>query len=431
MADDKKSKGLDKPAGASKAAKADETEIHVIPDEFYGAPANRRPKSKPKKTAEQKKQVSGASKTPTDKKKSKTGLFIAIAAIVLLLGGGGVAAYFLFLADEGPVCGDGTCAQSETHDSCPEDCEPPPPECGNGECEESENHISCPEDCEPPPPVCGDGACDAEETFESCPEDCEPPPVVCGDGVCESNRGETYQDCPEDCEPPPPNPADDTDSDGLTDAEETEIYGSDPNSSNSDGDSFVDLNEVLNLFDPASPEPAKLADNPGIVTYESVDFGIRMLMPESWGVREAPTDRMARFTSPTGENVRVSLYDKDPEQALTDWLPDAPIEGVASISSFESLVNQKGYEQLITSDRRTIFVASNGTVVRFAYDLADELEIRYRVTLSMMANSLEFMEVESAGNSAGQNEESPTLPASAESEEGESGEESPAEQEEG
>ncbi|MBU1915961.1 hypothetical protein KKC47_02430, partial [Patescibacteria group bacterium] len=267
----------------------------------------------------------------------------------------------------------------------------PPPVCGDDKCEKSENHFSCPDDCEPPPPVCGDRSCEAGETFESCPKDCEPPPPVCGDDKCEENRGETFANCPQDCEPPPPEQALDTDSDGLTDVEENEIFGSDPNSANSDGDSYVDLNEVLNLFDPAKRDPARLIDNPGITVYRNEDYGIQMYRPKSWNVRDIPAEQTVQFTSATSENIKVTLYRKSPQESLADWFAKAPIEGLVKVDRFENLINRKGYEQIITPDRRTVFVSNDGMVVGLTYDLASELKIRYRVTLSMMANSLEFI----------------------------------------
>ena len=59
----------------------------------------------------------------------------------------------------------------------------------------------------PPPqpkPVCGDGKCNGTESHDTCESDCPPPPPppVCGDNRCEG--GETYQTCPNDCDPPPP-----------------------------------------------------------------------------------------------------------------------------------------------------------------------------------------------------------------------------------
>lgn len=53
-----------------------------------------------------------------------------------------------------PVCGDGKCNGTESHDTCESDCPPPPPPpvCGDNRCEGGENYQSCPNDCDPPPP---------------------------------------------------------------------------------------------------------------------------------------------------------------------------------------------------------------------------------------------------------------------------------------
>ena len=87
-----------------------------------------------------------------------------------------------------PECGDGTCDDGETLESCPDDCTDV---CGNGACEQGETPESCPNDCTAD---CGDGTCGDDETLESCPADCT---GVCGNGACE--EGETLDDCPDDC----------------------------------------------------------------------------------------------------------------------------------------------------------------------------------------------------------------------------------------
>jgi len=414
MADEPNLNELEKPAGAPGpgTAKSDDAEIHVIPDEFYGAPAKHRPASIPVPKPATPSGGGAPPKTPPtepapQKAKSNLPIVIIVVVLVLLLGGG--AAYYFLVYSQTSECGDGTCQSSESFESCPADCEPPPPVCGDGTCEKPENNFSCPDDCEPEGPACGDDSCDVGENYESCPADCEAPPIECGDGVCEDERGETYAECPDDCEPPPPEQAEDTDSDGLTDAEETEIFGSDPNSTNSDGDSFVDLNEVLNLFDPSRPDPAMLADNPGITTYRNTDYGLELLRPAAWTVQEIPSERSVRFTSATGESIRVAIYRKSPQESLSNWLPNAPIQGVANLERFEQLTNKKGYEQIITLDRRSIFVANDGLVVSFTYDLGGQTDIRYRVTLSVMANSLEFVGEPTAVIEEG-GTESPALP---------------------
>ena len=56
----------------------------------------------------------------------------------------------------------------------------------------------------------------------------------------------------------------------MTDAEETEIYGTNAYVPDTDGDTFVDLNELLNLFNPAKPQPSTLLDNPGVREFRAV-----------------------------------------------------------------------------------------------------------------------------------------------------------------
>lgn len=412
MAEDiaKRTEGFEKPSGAD-PRKGEETVIHVIPERFYGAPVKgkmREPSvSSPVAPA-------GPSKPegPKPEKRPKRFPIVIFVIFVLLLIGGGVAAYFLFFASEGEVCGNGICEATEDYDSCPADCPEPGPVCGDGKCEAPENYNTCPQDCKPPT-VCGDGKCEEGEDYRSCPGDCEPPTPVCGNGKCEEELGETYKECPLDCMAPEPDQASDTDSDGLTDTEELIIYKSDPNKSNSDGDSFVDLNEVLNLFDPAKPDPALLIDNPGITTYSNTDYGIELYRPKSWSVREIVAERSVHFTTSTGEMIKVSIFNKKADQDLMDWFLDQPLDGITG--PVESGMSKKGYEQIISANRRTVYVTDGTTVVVLKYDLVDQLEIRYRVTLTMMANSLTITAKAPAEAPAEPVDTGPALPVAGES----------------
>lgn len=44
---------------------------------------------------------------------------------------------------------------------------------------------------------CGDASCNDTETFNTCPQDCPLPPEHCGDNIC--NGVETFSTCPQDC----------------------------------------------------------------------------------------------------------------------------------------------------------------------------------------------------------------------------------------
>jgi hypothetical protein len=420
----KNPENFETPAGAE-PSKQDEQVIHVIPDKFYGATGKaimKEPSATPPPAASAGSATPAAPKPESGKKKFP--VLIVVIVLIVLLGGGGAAAYFLLFADKGQQCGDNTCDSSETYKTCPSDCQEPGPQCGDGACERPENYNTCPQDCEAPKPVCGDGTCEEDEDYKSCPGDCEAPEAECGNDICEEDLGETWKDCPGDCMPPEPNQASDTDSDGLTDDEENLIYKSDPNKSNSDGDSFVDLNEVLNMFDPANPDPAVLIDNPGITSYGNTAYGIEIYRPSSWTVREILSERAVHFTAPTGEVVEVTVFSKEEDQPLMQWYNSQPKTGTNG--QVESGTNKKGYEQVISSNRRVIYVSDGTTVVMLDYKLVEELEIRYRVTLTMMANSLIISEPVSASAPTEGGETGTALPVSSESSESEA-EEPPVE----
>ena len=140
----------------------------------------------------------------------------------------------------GPACGDGICEDTETEDSCPEDCSAPSclelscdPEitacvedegcsalyacytaCDTSSCQDTcfitatpaaialmQLIVECGDNagCITSEPVCGDSACESGENEENCPEDCASS-SVCGDGTCDD--AETADNCPEDCDAP-------------------------------------------------------------------------------------------------------------------------------------------------------------------------------------------------------------------------------------
>lgn len=96
-----------------------------------------------------------------------------------------------------PSCGDGTCNNGETFQTCPADCEEESDTwCGDGFCDDDETEDNCAKDCKKlKRAVCGNNTCEPGENLVNCSQDCEP---ICGDGRCEG--GETEATCKSDCE---------------------------------------------------------------------------------------------------------------------------------------------------------------------------------------------------------------------------------------
>ena len=364
---------LQKPVGAS--TPADEPAIHTIPQKFYGValkkPVRDMPVPPPAPPVVPPPLVPPlvppASAKPKGKKSRRVIIGAGIGAVFLLVG---IGTYFVFspkklkvAVNAAPVCGDRTCNAS------------------------SETPFNCSADCGPPPAVCGDKKCDATESVQSCAVDCAPP-VVCGDNTCAAS--ETIESCPADCKPPEPKPGQDSDSDGLSDREETEVFGTSSNDPNTDKDSFIDLNEVLNLFDPAKPTPAMLKDNPHIALYSNVAQHYVIFRPAAWIANDAtdPEKKQATFTAPSGETVEVFVQDKQSAQSLMEWyLLQAP--GVTS-SQIEPLTfkTRQGYDAMLSPDQMSAYVDFGNKTIVVRYNLNSQREIQYRSTFKMMAHSL-------------------------------------------
>lgn len=399
MPPDIKPTGIDKPSGANTpaAASSNEPVIHVIPEKFYGA--GLKMKAPPLAAAPAPVVVPGAPGVPVPpggapKKPDTKKKIIIIAAGVIALIGVGVAAYFLAAPSEppappAPVCGNNKCeAPSETSASCVADCPKPAPVCGDNKCEAPlETSASCSDDCGPPAPVCGDNKCVApSETSVNCPVDCPLPKPVCGDNKCEAPE-ETTASCVADCKPPEPKPGVDSDSDGLSDQEEREVFGTEPSNPNSDRDSYVDLNEVLNLYDPAGPAPALLRNNLKIATYDNKDLGYSLLYPKAWIITNLPeVDASIEISAPGEESFTVEVRPKVAGQGIMDWY--LAYDGSVTSSQVEPFKTRAGFDSIMSPDRMTAAVDLGDKIVLIKYELGGELLVEYRVTFQMVVQSL-------------------------------------------
>jgi len=368
---------LQKPAAAPSSP---DPVIHVIPEKFYGAALKQKAGKLPPPPPPPTTPVAAAPVPPpvpgVPAKKKRSMLAPILVVLVVLLLGGGTAAFFLLSKKPAPAA------------NVPVVPVPTGPICGDGTCDDAESAAICAADCKEivNAPSCGDGKCDAAETTASCVADCPAPAAVCGDAKCDAT--ESVAACPSDCRPPEPVPGADSDSDGLTDEEERSVYGTDPNDPNTDKDKYVDLNEVLSLFDPSKPDPALLADNPGIATFTENTLGFTVLRPAGWTSRTDAEAKKVVFSSQGGESVELAVRAKTGTESLSEWFRAAFPENVSAAEPYRT---RQGYEAIATADRQTIYVDGGDKVFSVAYILGDRLEIQYKVTFQMIVQSFRLL----------------------------------------
>lgn len=226
----------------------------------------------------------------------------------------------------------------------------------------------------PPVPVCGNGVV---ETGEACD-------IGSQNGVTDSGCSATCQIAPK-APPPPPNTGIDSDSDGLTDVEETTVYGTNPLNLDTDGDTFNDGNEVSHLYDPNKKAPAMLKDSSVVKTVTNATENYSVLVPAKWALTG---ENSAQFlaAAPSGEFFEVLVTDKPQSQSLVEWYlamsPGAKQEDVERVKTLE------GYDALRSPDRLTTYIDSgDGHVFTLTYSFDDQPKLEFRTTYEAFVGS--------------------------------------------
>lgn len=179
-------------------------------------------------------------------------------------------------------------------------------------------------------------------------------------------------------------PGVDTDSDGLTDVEETIVYGTNPALPDTDSDGFLDGNEVFHGYNPNGTAPGSLV-GAMLAQVMKID-GFQMLYPTKWTVLPAQTGGGSVVSASTGETISVTLNVKDPTLALSDWYAQTVKDGTPSLSK-----SKKGYPMLVAKNQLTAYVDLGNQVVSLVYDTSAKSTIDYLQTFQMMINSIELV----------------------------------------
>lgn len=179
----------------------------------------------------------------------------------------------------------------------------------------------------------------------------------------------------------------DTDSDGLTNVEEL-LYGTDFRNPDSDGDTYLDGNEVFHRFDPRGLAPSTLLDTGSVRILQSVELSFTMYYPITWNPVSAPTAQRVTFRSATSAEVVVAWDTKDLQLSLADWY-QAQVHAV-DLDRLQPAVTKEGYEVLIAPDERIMYVLAGSQIYTFTYGLGDMNSVEFLQTFKMMANSFKL-----------------------------------------
>ncbi len=185
--------------------------------------------------------------------------------------------------------------------------------------------------------------------------------------------------------PAVPEQSKDSDSDGLTDIEER-MYGTDYRNPDTDGDTFLDGNEVFHRYDPLGLAPSTLLDTGAVKVYSDTTLPFTVYYPLSWKVTANLTKNVVTFKTPALASVTVEWSAKDPLLTVEDWVLKN-VKG-ADITTLKASYTKEGYYTLRSADDLVAYVDGKDSVYTLTYALNTSLEISYIQTFAMMINSL-------------------------------------------
>lgn len=193
--------------------------------------------------------------------------------------------------------------------------------------------------------------------------------------------------------PTEPEQGVDTDSDGLTDAEE-KLYGTSARNPDTDGDTFLDGNEVFHRYSPLEASSATLLQTGVVIQYDDQFGDFHFDYPNGWTAKDTVDEEnkittVVNLETSSSALIRISLSTKEQQETFEQWYTQNVVSSI-DVNDIRSTFTKQGYEKYASTDERTVYLVFDMTVFIFTYDLSDETAIEYLQTFAMLINSFIF-----------------------------------------
>jgi hypothetical protein len=180
----------------------------------------------------------------------------------------------------------------------------------------------------------------------------------------------------------------DSDNDSLTDAEEI-LLGTSTSTPDTDGDSYLDGPEVLNVYNPLGL--GKLTADPNIVPYINNAFNYSLLYLKSWQSSVNGGDDSVMFKSNDNEFIQVIVQPNVNKQLLDQWYEDQL--SVTSINDSDR-ISGSGWQGIMNPDGLTIYLtnAKRDYIFTLTYNPGENNILEYQNIFMMMVKSFMLKE---------------------------------------
>lgn len=190
--------------------------------------------------------------------------------------------------------------------------------------------------------------------------------------------------------PEAPSPLEDTDRDGLSNAEEI-FYHSGQTQPDTDKDGFLDGHEVINLYNPSGNAPERLEEAGLAQRFVNQEGGYRLLIPVEWTAQTTVGSTTISIIDQGGQAVfKVDINDNPQGVNLEEWYKGLSESGQTQVTAWTT--NKSGLRGILGGNRISGYFAKGNNIV-FALEYAfGSSPGPYHSTFEMMLNSFTILE---------------------------------------
>lgn len=176
----------------------------------------------------------------------------------------------------------------------------------------------------------------------------------------------------------------DTDSDGLNDQEEA-VLGTNLSLVDSNGNTYSDLVEINNNYNPAAT--GKLSENINLAKYTNKIFGYEIIYPKDWLVNSLNQDSVITFTAPDDSIIQISAQENFDKQSILGWYDSSFAD---STITYDKIKTTSSWDGIYSSDNLNFYLTDKkrSTVYVVSYVPAVDSYLAYPNIFALMINSL-------------------------------------------
>ena len=178
----------------------------------------------------------------------------------------------------------------------------------------------------------------------------------------------------------------DTDSDGLTDVEET-LLGTNPALADTDGDTYSDLSELESGYDPTQ-KGKKLVEGKMFTTYTDAVSKFSLKYPTAW--TKTVNDQVAIFQAATGEFVQVIIQDNPQKLSARDWYL-ATLAGQAVDTTKVQPIIGVSFDAVTSLNGLNVYISKDDKIIVLSYNVGNLDKANFKTIFNLMIKSWKWL----------------------------------------